>query len=97
MQSAQSVIDPTGNWTVDAHLTKTGSPAFDALASKYYQRLIAIVINDVVITAPAINAQRFGGRVTISGSYTAAETKALAGLMTTSYPASLRFRGVTRG
>jgi preprotein translocase subunit SecD len=65
-------------WGVTVEFTREGSDQFDALAAKYFQRQVAIVLDGVVISDPNINAQRFGGTAEITGSFTEAEARDLA-------------------
>jgi len=55
-------------WEVRVNFTGSGGGAFDALAKKYYQQQIAIVLDGVVESAPTINATQFNGTAIISGS-----------------------------
>ncbi len=52
---------------VDLQLKSTGAGLFDAYAADHYGDQFAIVLDDEVISAPVIQAQRFGGRAQISG------------------------------
>lgn len=55
-------------WDVRVNFNGTGSAKFDALASKYYQSQVAIVLDGVVESAPTINARQFNGTAIISGN-----------------------------
>jgi preprotein translocase subunit SecD len=62
------VSTQVGNgWDVRVNFTGSGSPKFDALAKKYYQSQVAVVLDGVVESAPTINAQQFNGTAIISG------------------------------
>ncbi|CAG4932007.1 MULTISPECIES: protein translocase subunit SecD [Acidithrix] len=78
LKSAYAGLDSTGNWLVNFTLTKTGSPAFDALAKKYYGQYVAIVLDGNVISAPKINSTSFGGQGQISGQFTQSQADNLA-------------------
>ncbi len=52
---------------VDLQLKDTGARLFDEYANDHYGEQFAIVLDDQVISAPVIQAQRFGGRAQISG------------------------------
>jgi preprotein translocase subunit SecD len=70
ISGADAEIDPNGGigWVVAAHFTGSGSSAFDAMATKYYQSQVAIVLDGVVESAPTINARQFNGTAIISGN-----------------------------
>jgi len=57
----------TGEIVVDLQLKDTGSRLFDEYAADHYGEQFAIVLDGEVMSAPAIRAQRFGGRAQISG------------------------------
>ncbi len=78
LKSAFAGVDSSGNWLVNFSLTSAGSPKFDAIATKYYQKQIAIVLDGTVESAPTINAKTFGGQGQISGSFTQTQAQNLA-------------------
>lgn len=78
LKTAFAGLDSSGNWIVQFSLTKSGSPKFDALASKYYQHQMAIVLDGVVVSAPTINSTSFGGQGQITGSFTQTQANDLA-------------------
>jgi len=62
-------------WVVNATLTTKGSPAWDALAQKYFHEILGIDLDGQVVSAPLTqpsNAsfQSFAGKVQISGNFT---------------------------
>ncbi|HVF75036.1 MAG TPA: protein translocase subunit SecD [Acidimicrobiales bacterium] len=67
-----------GQWAVDFELTGEGAEQFDAMAAKYLQRQIAIVLDGVVQSAPVIQQADFNGKGQISGDFTEREAKDLA-------------------
>ena len=80
--SAQAVF-ASPSWVVDANLTSSGSPKWDALSSKYFHQLLGIDLDGQVESAPLTqptNAsfQTFGGKVQISGTFTQASAQNLA-------------------
>ncbi|NNN18806.1 MAG: protein translocase subunit SecD [Acidimicrobiaceae bacterium] len=77
LKSAYAGVDSSGNWIVYFSLTPAGSPKFDAMATKYYQKQVAIVLDGIVESAPTINAKTFGGQGTITGSFTQTEAQNL--------------------
>jgi preprotein translocase subunit SecD len=68
VSTAQANIDQTGVWTVDVTFTGKGGAAWDKIVGgQYYQKYVAIVLDNRVESAPQINAQQFHGQATISG------------------------------
>lgn len=78
LKTAFAAVDSSGNWVVNFSLTPDGSPKFDAIATKYYQKQVAIVLDGIVESAPTINAKTFGGQGQISGSFSQAQAQDLA-------------------
>ncbi len=52
---------------VDLQLKDTGARLFDEYAREHFGEQFAIVLDDQVMSAPVIQAMRFGGRAQISG------------------------------
>lgn len=74
-----------GEWQVVVDLTGEGQSTFNALAGQCFQatqscptRQLAIVLDDIVQSAPQVNAPQFDGSVNISGSFTQGEARSLA-------------------
>lgn len=65
------------------HLTLTDDAAriFDAHAAGHLRERFAIVVDNVVHSAPSINAQRFGGEAQITGDFEAGEAEQLAAML----------------
>lgn len=78
LKTAVAGLDSTGNWIVQFTLTNTGSPLFDSIAKRYYQKNIAIVLDGNVISAPTINSTSFGGHGQISGAFNQSQADNLA-------------------
>lgn len=71
--------DPnTRQVVVDLELTDDAGRRFDEYAAEHVGDQFAIVIDEVVVSAPTINAGRFGGAAQISGNFTSDEARALA-------------------
>jgi preprotein translocase subunit SecD len=80
--SAQANLDQTGEWTVLVSFTGRGGSEWDTVVGeRYYQRYIAIILDNRVESAPQIQAQQFNGQATISGGGSAGFTKAQAELL----------------
>jgi preprotein translocase subunit SecD len=76
--------DPTtAEIVVSLELKETGARLFDEHAGQVYdspnpnERLFAIVLDGTVVSAPSINAPRFGGAAQISGNFSLEEAGAL--------------------
>ena len=69
ISSAQAEVSTQvgSGWDVRVNFNGSGSSKFDALAKKYYQSQVAIVLDGTVESAPTINAQQFNGTAIISG------------------------------
>jgi protein-export membrane protein SecD len=66
--SAAIASDPTTREiVVDLQLKDSGARLFDEYAEQHYGEQFAIVLDDQVVSAPTIQATRFGGRAQISG------------------------------
>jgi preprotein translocase subunit SecD len=79
VSTAQANIDQTGQWTVGVTFTGKGGAAWDkVVGGQYYQKYVAIVLDNRVESAPQINAQQFHGQATISGGGSAGFTHAEA-------------------
>ena len=75
--------DQVGAWVVNYTLTKTGSPEWDAVASKNFHQALAIELDGVIQSAPLIQPGQaaftsFAGSGQISGSFTEQGAKNLA-------------------
>ncbi len=66
------------SWLVLVDFTSEGSDAWDQMAALMFEQQIAIALDGVVESAPTINAREFGGRATITGTFTEQEAEDLA-------------------
>ena len=95
IKSAQDNVLQTGSWVVDATLTGSGSPRWDALAQQYFDAPIGIELEGVLQSAPITDAGQssftpFNGHIEISGQFTESSAKSLAQLLSYgSLPVSL--------
>lgn len=83
VHSAVAQQDQAGAWVVNYTLTKTGSPAWDAVAQENFHAMVAIELDGVIQSAPLILPSQatftsFDGAGEISGSFTEASAKTLA-------------------
>jgi preprotein translocase subunit SecD len=68
--SAAPGFTQSGLRAVDVTLTEEGARLFDQYAASHFGQQFAIVLDNIVVSAPTIQAQRFGGKAQISGSFT---------------------------
>jgi preprotein translocase subunit SecD len=54
-------------WSVEVLFTGTGGQQFDAVAKRFFNQQMAIVLDGVVQSAPTITSQNFNGRASITG------------------------------
>jgi preprotein translocase subunit SecD len=73
-------VAPTvgGDWLVRVNFTGSGSPKFDAMAAKYVQKQVAIVLDGLVESAPTIQQSTFNGTADITGTFTQKQADNLA-------------------
>ncbi|MEX0665257.1 MAG: protein translocase subunit SecD [Acidimicrobiia bacterium] len=86
VDSAKSSFAPGQGYAVSMKLTGEGSTAWDQLGAKYFQQRVAIALDSVVRSAPAIQPDQtafssFGGTAEISGDFTQEESERLAKLI----------------
>ena len=88
-KSAGVDIDPqTGAWLVTVDLSGSGETDWNALASQCFSATaacptgqLAIVLDNVVQSAPRVNQPSFSGGVSITGSFTEDEARSLANVL----------------
>jgi preprotein translocase subunit SecD len=87
-KSAGVSLDQTGNWQVTVDLTSDGNDDWNVLATECYSGLsscptgqLAIVLDDVVQSAPRVNQPVFDSSVSITGSFTEDEARSLANVL----------------
>lgn len=88
-KSAGVDIDPqTGAWLVTVDLSSSGEGDWNALAAQCFSATaacptgqLAIVLDDVVQSAPRVNQPSFSGGVSITGSFTEDEARSLANVL----------------
>ena len=83
--SAEPSLDQVGAWGVTVDLRSDGEAAWNLLASQCYQgtsscpsRQLAIVLDDIIQSAPTVNEPFFTGTVQITGSFSEGEARSLA-------------------
>lgn len=88
-KSAGVDIDPqTGAWLVTVDLSGSGEGAWNVLAAECFGTAsgcptgqLAIVLDNVVQSAPRVNQPTFSGGVSITGSFTEDEARSLAAVL----------------
>ncbi len=83
--SAEPSLDQVGAWGVTVDLRSDGEAAWNLLASQCNQgasscpsRQLAIVLDDIIQSAPTVNEPFFSGSVQITGSFSEGEARSLA-------------------
>ena len=83
--SAEPSLDQVGAWGVTVNLRSDGEAAWNLLASQCNQgasscpsRQLAIVLDDIIQSAPVVNEPFFSGSVQITGSFSEGEARSLA-------------------
>lgn len=82
--SAQAVIQ-NGSWAVNVDLSSDGKTTFNQLASECFNaqatcptKQLAIVLDDIIQSAPTVQQSYFPDKVTISGSFSESDARSLA-------------------
>ncbi len=78
LSDAKVDFDEFGAAKVGITFTSEGGKEFDEVASKTFEKQLAIVLDNVVQSAPTVNSKSFSGRAEISGKFTTEEAKTLA-------------------
>ncbi len=83
--SAEPSLDQVGAWGVTVNLRSDGEAAWNLLASQCNQgtsscpsRQLAIVLDDIIQSAPIVNEPFFSGSVQITGDFSESEARSLA-------------------
>ena len=83
--ASAAISSQTGQWVVNVDLRADGQVLWNSLASECFNgsavcpsRQLAIVLDDVIQSAPTVQTPNFPGNVQISGSFTEDEVRSLA-------------------
>ncbi len=83
--SASPTLEPQQGWGVSVDLRGEGEAIWNQLASQCFNRTgscpsgqLAIVLDDVIQSAPVVNAPSFVGAVSITGNFTEDEARGLS-------------------
>ncbi len=79
--SAKRQFTAGQGYTILMRFTDDGSPKWDELASKNYQKPVAITLDGTVLSAPTIQTTEFNGEAQITGSFTPEESSDVAKLI----------------
>ncbi len=79
LSSATAGLNQQQQWVVNFSLTSKATPLFNQIATTYFDKQLAIVLDTNVISAPVITTKSFNGQgeITGSGGQTQAENLAL--------------------
>jgi len=78
LATAATGFDEFNKAEINITFSAEGGKLFDEVAVKTYQKQLAIVLDDVVQSAPVIQSKTYNGRAVISGSFTTEEANTLA-------------------
>lgn len=67
-----------GKPKVNLTFTSAGGKKFDKLAAQFYQKRLAIVLDNKIQSAPVLQSTHFGGRAEITGNFSVDSAKDLA-------------------
>jgi preprotein translocase subunit SecD len=79
VESARAEFESTyATWIVTVHLTSQGATAFGQVTTDNVNGQLALVVDDVVVSAPTIQSPITGGDVQISGPFSQQDATLLA-------------------
>lgn len=81
VEEARQDFDQFGKASIKMQMTGTGSKTWARLTTKNVGRPIAIVLDDIVYSAPNVNGPIEGGSSEISGNFTIEEAQDLANIL----------------
>ena len=81
INSANQDYDEMGNPTIKMKMTNSASKIWESMTAKNLGRPIAIVLDDIVYSAPNVNGAIEGGNSEISGNFTIEEAQDLANIL----------------
>lgn len=85
LDSVGDFIGYRGEPALRIRFNKVGTEKFAKMTRKNIDKAIAIVVDELVYSAPFVNGEIEGGRADISGGFTAKEAKQLANMMSGGY------------
>jgi preprotein translocase subunit SecD len=83
IKDASASFTNSDQWLITITLTGAGVGRWDALAQKQFHALVAVVVNNEVVTAPIIEPTQssftsFNGQLLVSGNFSARQAKVIA-------------------
>src|SRR6266571_3906286 len=78
LSSSTTNANVTPGWRIVFNLNKAGSSKFGAATTRLIGRQLAIVLDNVVVSAPTVQSAITGGQGEITGNFTESEAKNLA-------------------
>ena len=81
VKAAYANVNQYGQWTVALSFNDRGAAAFAEVTGANVGRLLAIMLDGTVYSAPRINTAITGGNAEITGSFTYEEARRLAGVI----------------
>jgi preprotein translocase subunit SecD len=73
--------DQMGGPAIDLELDGPAAETFDAWAADHYGEMIAMILDDVVVSAATVQATEFDGRIQVSGSFEPSNVDELAAIL----------------
>lgn len=97
LATAATGFDQFNKPEINITFSAEGGKLFDEVAVKTYQKQLAIILDDVVQSAPVIQSKNYNGRAVINGSFTTEEANTLAlVLQTGALPVKLAMKDVQK-
>jgi len=79
LSSASVGYEETGGKPkVNLSFTSSGGKKFDELAKQYFEKRLAIILDNKIQSAPVLKSTHYGGKAEITGKFTIDEAKSLA-------------------
>jgi preprotein translocase subunit SecD len=94
--SARPGTDSLGEPALDVELTTVAAAGLDAYAAEHLGHRVAIVLDGLVVSAPVLQTDRFGGELQIPGDFTVDDVRGLVtSLKLGALPVALQELGVS--
>ena len=70
--------DPIKGWSISLEFNSEGATLFDKIAERGYQKQLAVIVDNQIISAPVLQTAHFNGRAEITGNFKEADARRLA-------------------
>lgn len=70
--------DPIKGWAISLEFDSEGAALFDKVAERGFQKQLAVIVDDKIVSAPVLQTTHFGGRAEISGQFKEQDARRLA-------------------